>query len=240
MITNTTKILVPALAAGLLLTLSGCVPYVATGPRVSDDRDIDAVESVLLQTSGDLDIQLGDEPALTISAPQGVMSRLTSDIVDGVLVLGITGPHFGFWQGGDIRYTLTVPRISDIAVEGSGDVTADFTGADTVDIDIDGSGEITGTGIDADEVTIVIEGSGDIELEGRTDSQRIELDGSGDIANEGLTSRDARVEIAGSGDVEVHATKTLHAEISGSGEVRYSGGATVTSDISGSGSVIED
>ena len=41
---------VPVLAAASALVLSGCMPIVATGPLVSDEREIDAATTVVLQT----------------------------------------------------------------------------------------------------------------------------------------------------------------------------------------------
>jgi hypothetical protein len=242
----TKRIVLPVLIApALVLALAGCVPVfgpVALGPRVTDDRDIESVESVLVRTDGNLSVSVGDTPSLEITAPQNVLDRLTSEIVDGVLVLDIKGPHFGplYSDGYGITYELTVPRLSELAIEGSSDVQADFSGADDVRIIIDGSGDVTGTGVEADRVTSSIAGSGDIDLTGTADEQSLEIDGSGDFGGQDLISRDATVEIAGSGDVEVHATGTLRADISGSGEIRYTGGATVSSEVSGSGSVIED
>lgn len=228
--TNLPRILAPVAAGGALaLALAGCVPvpWAPVGPRVSEDRDIESVESVLLRTSGDLTITVGDEPALTITAPDGTMDRLTSEIVDGVLVLDRVGPGFGFRMG-DVDYELTLPRVSEIGVDGSGDVEADFTGAEDIRIDISGSGDVEGTGIDAASVRTVIDGSGEIELSGRADEQTIEIAGSGDVIADELETTTARVEIDGSGDVAVWVTGTLRIDVSGSGDVRHHGGAEVT------------
>jgi hypothetical protein len=238
-----TKRILPTVlvAAALGVSLSGCVPVFApvSGPRESVDRTIDAVDAVEVRTSGDLTVTLGDTPSLTITAPKSVLDRLTSDIVDGVLVLDVTGPRFGF-DLGEIDYVLTVPRLSTVSVQGSSDVTADFSEADDVAVEIDGSGDVEGTGIDASEVTVTISGSGDVTLAGTTDRQAIQVDGSADIDTTDLVSRSTTIDLSGSGDIRVNATETLDVELSGSGDVRYTGGAAVTSDISGSGSVTED
>lgn len=236
--TNLHRILAPVAVVGAVVALAGCAPvWAASGPRVTDERDIDAVEAVALRTSGDLTVTLGDTPSLTISAPQGVLDRLTSEIEDGVLVLDLRGPSWGML--GEIDYALTVPRLSDVVIDGSGDVEADFSGAEKVRIEISGSGDVSGTGLDADRIETVIDGSGAIDLEGEAREHRMEISGSGDIDAEELRTRDARILIDGSGDADLQVTGTLDAEISGSGEVRYRGGATVSSDISGSGSVVE-
>jgi hypothetical protein len=225
------------LAAPLTAVLAGCVYIPISGPRVTEDRDVDDFTSIVLKTDGDVVVSVGDTPSLTIKARQAVMDLLTSEVRDGELVLSVNGPHLGL---GEVDYAITVPKISDVSILGSGDVIADFTGADDIHVSISGSGDIEGSGIDASTVTSSIEGSGDIELIGKADDHSLEIDGSGNFDGMDFVTENAGVSISGSGDVEVNVTGKLRAEISGSGEVRYTGGAEVSSDVSGSGSVVED
>jgi hypothetical protein len=225
------------LAASLTAALAGCVYVPIGGPRVTEDREVDGFTAIVLKTDGDVVVTIGDTPSLTIKARQAAMPLLTSEVQDGVLTLSVNGPHLGL---GDVDYAVTVPEISDLTIEGSGDFEADFTGADDVHIAISGSGDITGTNIDASTVTTSIEGAGDIELTGRADDHSLEIDGSGNFDGQDFVTENAGVSISGSGDVEVNVTGQLRAEISGSGEIRYTGGADVSSDVSGSGSVVED
>jgi hypothetical protein len=227
-----------ALFATVAVALAGCVYIpVPMGPRVTEDRDIDDVTAIVLKTDGDVVVTLGDTPALTITARAAAMDLLTSEVDDGVLTLNVNGPHLGL---GDVDYALTVEEITDITIDGSGDVVVDFTGARDIHVAIEGSGDIEGTGVDASTVTSSIEGSGDIALTGRADEHTLEIDGSGNFDGEDFETERARVSISGSGDVEVFVTGELDAEISGSGEIRYTGDPEVTSDVSGSGSVVDD
>lgn len=229
------KTRLPALAAAAALVavaLTGCVPI---GPMSSSTPELDdAVTSVVLETGGDLTITEG-EPSLTIHAPAGILDRLTSDVSDGVLVLGRRAGFvpFGF---GEIRYELTVESLESIEIKGSGDVDSTVSGDELV-IDIEGSGDVTVTGLDADSVDVRIDGAGDIELVGEAESLAVEINGSGDVDSENLEVRDATVSIGGSGEVDLYVTDTLTVDISGSGTVNHSGGATVESNISGSGDV---
>jgi len=218
-------------------TLAGCM-FVQPGATVTEDRDIADVDSVVLETSGDVTITIGSTPSLSITAGANAQERLTSDVVDGVLVLGTTpGPGIGL---GDIRYDLTVTRIQSVSIDGSGDITADFAGAEDIVIEISGSGDVDGDHVDTASVTSSIDGSGDIELKGDVRDQKISIDGSGGYDASDLTAATTTVEIAGSGSVDVRVTDTLAVDISGSGDVTHTGGASVTQDISGSGSVRED
>lgn len=228
------KTRLPAFAAAAALVavaLTGCVPL---GPERTSTPEIDDVTAVVLETGGDLTITEG-EPSLTIHAPAGILDRLTSDVRDGVLVLGRRAGFvpFGF---GEIRYELTVESLESIEIKGSGDVDSTVSGDDLA-IVIQGSGDITVTGVDADEVDVRIQGAGDIQLSGDANSIAVEIAGSGGVDTDSLEVRDAVVSITGSGEVDLHVTETLDVAISGSGTVRHRGGATVESNISGSGDV---
>lgn len=238
------------------VALTGCVVY--SGPPATEEREVSSdVHAVIMETGGDLVVTLGDTPSLTVTAPAGVLDRLTSTSANGTLTLGrVPGPWF---IRGDIDYALTVTSLDSLHVKGSGDADVDFTGAGSVDIRISGSGDVDAEGIDAGEVKVVIEGSGnislpdmnaesldvrisgsgDIEADGRTDRQQVLIEGSGNYQTEDLVSRDAVVRIEGAGDVRVNATGTLDASIAGSGSIRYRGGPQVTSNIQGAGDISE-
>lgn len=228
------RLLAP-LAAASVLVLAGCVPVVATGPQASEDRQIGAVTTVSLETSGNLSIAEG-APGLVIHAPSDVLDRLTSETDGDTLRLGMT-PGTAIVVG-EIRYELTLPELEAVDVNGSGDVTATVSSPGAIRLDIDGSSDVEWTGLDADSVTIRIAGSGDVEVAGATGMLEIDLDGSGDIDAGALRAQDAVVSIAGSGDVDVAASDTLAATISGSGRVTYSGDPAVSVDVSGSGDVV--
>ena len=222
-----------ALPAVAIVALSGCA-FAPRGPVVSEDRDIDAATSVVLDSSGDLTIREG-EPALTIHAPQAVLDRLTSTVKNGVLELGVTPGTPGIMLG-KVSYELTLPSLESLEVNGSGDIDSDVPG-DSLTIDISGSGDLDIDDIDASSVILDISGSGDVELSGRTDDFTLTIDGSADVRADELDSAVVTVDLSGSGDIAVAASDTLEVSISGSGSVVYEGRPEVTQDISGSGEV---
>jgi hypothetical protein len=223
-------VIVPALALG---ALSGCA-FTARGPAATEDRDIDTASTVVLETSGDLTIREG-EPSLVITASQSVLDRLTSDVRDGELVLGVRAGTPPILLG-EIRYELTLPSIERLEVNGSGDIDSDVPTAD-LEIEINGSADLDISSIDGSTVSLEISGSGDVDLSGRTDELAISIDGSADVDADDLDSQTVSVDLDGTGDIAVSASRTLDVSISGSGSVRYAGSPEVTEDISGSGEV---
>jgi hypothetical protein len=235
---TTQRIILPVLAVGAAaLVLAGCAAPVPPGPVQTEERVVGAdVHAVKLETSGRLDVVIGDETSLTVSAPAALLNRLTSDSAGGVLTLGSTGP-FLFNAFDTIRYTLTLPLIDALELVGSGDADVDFTGADTVEIAVIGSGDVRAVGIDARAVRVALSGSGDATVTGEADDGEFTLDGSGDLDASGLRVSSGAAEVSGSGDVAVNATERLDARVSGSGDVTYTGSPRLASDVSGSGTI---
>ncbi|GAA3214959.1 head GIN domain-containing protein [Microbacterium terregens] len=224
-------------ATASVLALAGCVPTIVAGPMSSEEREIDAVTIVVLDTAGDLSISEG-APGLVIHAPEGALARLTSEVDGETLVLGTTpGPEIVV---GDVRYELTLPELAAIDLNGSGDVDATVSGSGPIRLDLDGSGDVEWTGLETERVEVVLAGSGEIEISGSATELSIQLEGSGNVDASDLQAQTADVSIAGSGDIDVSVRDDLVAGISGSGRVTYSGDPSVESDVTGSGDVVRE
>ncbi|MEU1971127.1 head GIN domain-containing protein [Microbacterium sp. NPDC019599] len=222
--------------AASALALTGCVPFVPTGPVKSEDRAIDAVTTVVLDGSGELTISEG-EPSLVVTAPEDALDRITTDVEGDRLVLGEeSGFSFGMTR---VTYELTLPDLETIELTGSGDVESTVSAAGTVRLDLEGSGDVEWSDLEADRVEIRLSGSGEVTVTGETGELDIELDGSGSVDAEDLRATDAVVSVGGSGDVDVAAEESLDVDVSGSGRVTYSGNPSVNSNVSGSGEVVQ-
>ncbi|MGI8814107.1 MAG: head GIN domain-containing protein [Pseudonocardia sp.] len=187
-----------------------------SGPQKTETRAVSGVSALQLNTSGDVQVSAGPTTSLTIEAPADVLPLLTSDVVGGTLELSIK-------DGTSVRtrnpivYRLTVPKLDQIEVNGSGDVTFPDLATGTVRVAIDGSGTVT--------------------LGGTADRQEVEVSGSGNYIGDRLATKTAQTTISGSGDVTLQVSDRLEATVSGSGTVHYRGNPSVTKNISGSGEV---
>lgn len=219
----------------LSVALVGCGPVITNqGEQVTEERSISDVTEVRLQTSGNLTVAVGDEPSLTVTAGKNVLDHLTSKVSGDTLVLDTDG---SWGNHGAIDYTLTLPRLTDLTVAGSGDVRGQIASGETLSVTIKGSGDVRLDEVDAAELRVSISGSGDVELEGSASLQDVEIKGSGDYDGLTLDSREAVVDVAGSGNVEVRVSERLDATIAGSGSIRYEGDPQVNSTTRGSGSI---
>lgn len=245
-----------ALVLVTVAALSGCASLVP-GPAVTQERDITDVNAVLLDTSGNLTVALGATPSLTVTAGNQIIDRLTEEVDDGVLRLGMEGDSMPL--NGEIRYKLTVSSLESLTVVGSGDASIDLSGASEPTITVRGSGEVDASGIDASKVALTIDGSGAIEVhdaaveslavsvvgsgevtvDGVASTQRVEIKGSGGYQAADLRSTNAFVTVRGSGEAAVTADGTLEAVIDGSGVISHDGDARVTENVAGSGAITQ-
>lgn len=232
-----------ALTSGaVLLTLTAVLTGCASadvGPRTTEERDVADVTAVQLQTHGTLTVERaepGAQPSLTVTAGERMIDGLTSEVRDGVLVLG-SEHRFAWGPTSPVQYRLVVDGLEGVAVDGSGSVSLDAASGDRLDVTIRGSGDVEVGEVDVDEVAVQVSGSGDVRLSGAARTGRVVIEGSGDVDARWLTVDEAAVVVRGSGDVGVDVSDTLDVRIDGSGGVTYTGDARVTQQVNGSGSV---
>ena len=181
-----------------------------------ENRDVSGFTGVELTSVGDLRIEQTGTESLTIEAAPDVLPQLTSEVVGGVLRLGVA-PGASIETNVPIVYRLTVATLDSLSVSGAGDVTA--------------------PNLQAGRLTVEIDGAGDVTLGGTVDSQVVTISGAGDYDAEGLQSTTAEISVDGAGGAVVRVSDSLDATVDGVGSVEYIGDPRVTQDISGVGSV---
>lgn len=222
--------------AVVLLALAGCGQAREAGPSTTVQRPVSGITAVQLETSGDLAINVGDGESLTIEAGTNVVDGLTSDVVDGTLVLGGAD---GVWFGGSIRYTLTIPSLDRIVLEGSGSASGSGVLTGDATVIVSGSGSATVTDVRLTGLSTELSGSGAIRVTGASETLSVNISGSGDFDGSGLAAQEATVEVSGSGQARVDVSGTLTATVSGSGDVVYTGDpGVVHPSRSGSGEIV--
>lgn len=181
-----------------------------------ESRQVSGYTGVRLATSGNLLISHTGTESLTIEAEPAVLPKLTSEVVDGTLVLGVK-PNESFMTTQPIIYRLTVKDLTSLAAAGSGDVTDTELKGDKVAIDITGSGTITAGGT--------------------VGEQTVKVAGSGNYKGEALATKTATVTVTGSGDATAKVSDKLDATVSGSGSITYLGDPALTKAVRGSGDI---
>jgi hypothetical protein len=188
---------------------------------------------VELTGSGVAEIALGEESAVSVSAAEGALPDVVTEVRNGVLTLGVKPGAFP--AGPPVRYSVSARRVVSVASSGSGDVSVKSTlAADELELRTEGSGEIAAA-VAAKTLNVKIAGSGDVDIGGTADRLSVVVLGSGNVNARGLSGGSAGASVSGSGNVELGSFEAVDAEIAGSGDVVYAGSPRVAGRVLGSG-----
>jgi Putative auto-transporter adhesin, head GIN domain len=198
--------------------------------------DATGFDAVSVLGPQDVIIIAADEFKVTASGDPGALAQLEAVVEDGSLIIrpreGLTLEDLD-----DVTFTVGMPAITRVAVEGSGDVTVDRVAGSRFAGAVSGSGTLAIALLEADEVELAVTGSGDLDAAGTARAVAIQVTGSGEVHAAGLTGTSANVAIEGSGDVDLSVLEQAAVAITGSGEVNISGPAVCTVTGVGSGEV---
>lgn len=206
------------------------------GPKVTKDLDLPAFEAVRLSLSADLYIRQGPTQSVRIEAQQNIIDNIIQEVEGSTWRIR---PDRMVTRHEGIKIYITVPRLTEASVSGSGDIIGEttFSGADRFYSGVSGSGHIK-LDLEAKEIEVKVSGSGNVNLKGSTESLLIRISGSGHVNADDLTAQKCNVQVSGSGRSSVNVSEDLEVKISGSGDVAYKGRPRLRSNISGSGDLI--
>lgn len=226
--------------AGLILASSdsGPAPVAAmAAPQTHELADFDEISSVGPQ---DIVITQGDAYEVRSEGSPEALGLLEVVVEDGELIIRPKGEYgFGFDWGrlSSAKFHVTMPRLEQVSVAGSGNVTVDRIEGEDFAATIAGSGTLAIAALAVDEAEFQIGGSGNLSVSGTAREADISIGGSGEIQAQGLSVQTADVSIAGSGDVDLTVQEDAGVSIMGSGDVNILGPGRCSVSRMGSGEV---
>ena len=215
------------LACVVLVFSSGCLVLGRESVRGSgsiseETHRFIGLTGVELATRGELEIRLGDDEGLRISADDNLHEFFALTTDGGILTID-TRSGFNLRPSRPIRYTLTAREIEFIGLTSSGDARAPVLRTDRLEIRLNSSGDLRVGGIQADSVDISVNSSGDLSVDGvQTDVIELRMRSSGDVEMDDLRTASLTVGISSSGDVRIRGGDVDHLDltISSSGDYR--------------------
>lgn len=194
------------------------IPTVPTlppaGDMVTESRPITGVDSVALKAVGVVEIDLGGSESLTITAPESVMSLLTSDVSGGLLELDRNSSSYQ-GQASDIHYEIGLMRLDELMLYGAGQIEA--------------------RGVDSGRFIVRVDGVGSVRASGRADRQEVRIAGVANYEAPHLDSRITEVHLT-SGLAVVCASERIEGYVGFGSTLEYWGAAEVS--VRGEGNVI--
>lgn len=170
------------------------------GKLKSEKRIISNFDSILIKGSVNIFYQPSPNPELTIECEENLLDIIETTVQNGVLYIQ---SNESFSTNLPITIKCGSPKIKEVNVSGSGNVTLE--------------------NINEKELLLSVKGSGDIDVEGTCHSLTASVSGSGDIDAEDLTAQNVVVSVSGSGDAVVRAKESVKASVSGSGSIKVKG-----------------
>jgi Putative auto-transporter adhesin, head GIN domain len=229
-------------AAALILSDGGPGTELAPITVTEAPRTFEVGEFTEISTVGpqNLVVTRGDGFSVRSEGDPGALGLLEVVNDDGELVIrpkNQFGPNFNWGRMSGATYFVTLPRLEEISMAGSGSVQIDRVEGEEFSGSIAGSGELRIAALDVDEADFSIGGSGNLSVVGSAREAEISIGGSGEVNADGLIAESASIRIGGSGNVALTARDEVDVSIAGSGEVNISGPAQCSVSRMGSGNV---
>lgn len=208
------------------------------GNRKTENRHTANTTKINVRGGMDVFVDKGS-PAVKVEGDENILQYVEA-VDDGDWLEIRTRDNINIHSSNPVKVYVTTPEITDIKVNGSGNITFNdkFSSSNNTSFHITGSGNIRAD-INSPAVSAGITGSGNMYIKGETRNVDIKITGSGNYDSPDLKAENANVKISGSGDAKLFADADLKASIAGSGNIKYKGNAAVHQNISGSGSIIK-
>jgi len=212
---------------------------------ISETRNIEGVNRVVLREYGQLIISQGETESLSLEGQDSVLQMVRTEVRNGELLLDVEG---GWWdrtwraitstvEGKPLKYFLTLKRLDGLFVTGAARVKVKGFKFEKFQLILKGAGEILMSEIEADSLDIELPGAGLISLAGNSVNQKVWLKGAGSYDASRLESENAIVKLRGVGKARIWATSSLDANVDGIGHIEYRGEPSVRKSVSGLGKI---
>ncbi|MGU3317213.1 head GIN domain-containing protein [Sphingomonas sp. M6A6_1c] len=144
---------------------------------------------------------------------------------------------FRWGHGGKVTVYVTLPRLAQASVTGSGTMAVDRVAGDAFKAEVTGSGDLNIAALTADRVEVSIAGTGNVRAGGAVKELTVEVAGTGSLDAAGLRVARADVSVNGTGDVRAAVSGTAKVQVAGTGDVDLGAAARCTVSNTGTGSV---
>jgi len=204
-------------------------------------RKIDpGVTAVELNGPIDLTLTQGPTASLKVRGEQRLLPNVETIQEGDTLHIGTKGMLLMHRK--PLQVFLTLPSLSDLTVNGSGDTTVNGFSGEKFDLQLHGAGNVTFNGRyrqlaagvhgsgdlnlnagNSEHINLEMVGSGQITSSGSCKTLTAELNGSGGLDAEHLASDKVSVNLKGSGTTNVFAKQSADLVLRGSGDIRVFG-----------------
>jgi len=181
---------------------------VGSGNLVTEEREVSDFHGLVASGIGEIEIRHGASESLRITASDNILPILTTEVRDGLLVLGATGRFRTHDNNIDnIRYEIIVREFDEITLAGVFGVEV--------------------SGVDTDRLDVNVSGVSGVTVAGRADHQEVVVAGVSRYDARDLSSRTVGITLTGPSSAVVRVRDALEGSVTGGGTLEYFGNPTV-------------
>lgn len=191
-----------------------------------------------IATTGPQEVEVKYGETFSVHA-EGSVGQLEVAVENGELV--VRPRQGGGWDWADFddtKVSVTMPRLTRVSVNGTGEVSVDGVKGERFAGLVEGfAGSILVNGLEVDQAEFTINGPGEITAAGTARATHMTINGPGEVQAGSLKSQTAAITVNGPGDVELAVEQEADVSVQGPGEVDIDGPARCSISTSGPGSV---
>ncbi len=212
--------------------------------KISEKRELGEFNRISMRGIGKMNVSQGREQEVLIEGDKIAVSRITTNVSDGKLVIDVgrdwvekISAGFDFLSANDIRILITVKELHELEVAGAADIELNALKTTDLDLKLIGASNVKVNDLKAESLRTEIPGAGKIMVEGKVKDQTITLAGAGNFSAHKLESETAKVVLSGVGSAQLWVKKELDVTIAGVGSVEYYGSPTIKQSVTMMGKI---
>lgn len=201
--------------------------------QVSERRELGEFNRIAMRGVGKMFINQGKEQSVVIEGDKIGVSRISTNVSDGKLVIDIgrdwvekISAGFDFISN-DIRINITLKELKELEITGAADIEVGEIKTDALELKLTGASNLKVLELKADSLKTEMPGAGKVQVEGKVKDQSVTLAGAGNFCGYKLESDTAKVVLSGVGSVQLWVKKELDVTIAGVGSVEYYGSPVI-------------
>ncbi|MFC0253724.1 GIN domain-containing protein [Massilia consociata] len=181
-------------------------------------RSVTPFKGIAVHGPVSLTVEVGKSYSLKVYGDPRFIDRVTSEVVNGELRLGMKEGKRNIIDNDD-HVVVTLPELQTFTGEGAGLMRLNKVRGERLDVNYRGAGRLV--------------------IDGQVRELRLRAQGVGEIDTRALVAQEADVSFEGIGSVNIHAKDKLNANVKGMGNLTYHGNPRVVNkSVSGIGSVV--
>ena len=211
---------------------------------IKEIRQVGEFHRIVVKGVGRIFVAQGDKLEVTVEADDGVMKRITTEVVDGKLTIDVgrdwverLSAGLEFLSSRDIVFHIVAKNLKALEISGACEMEVSAFNTDQLDLKMSGASNVKVNDLSAVKLVSSLPGAGKVVVSGKADEHEISLTGAGNYDATRLKCKNVKVNMTGVGNATVWATDNLEVVVTGVGSIEYYGNPHVTQNTTMLGTV---